>query len=314
MERVLDPVTGKEVEVVRYSDLGIGNVKRGKVRDVYDLGEELLIYHTDRISAFDVVMPTLIPHKGESLLKLSVYWMERSDRVFPNHFIAVEGSRTIRVKKAKRIDIEWVIRKYLYGSLWRAYRDGRREMYGMRFPDGLRMADELPDPVITPTTKAEVGHDEEISKEGAISRGLVDRETWGELEEATLKLYAFYKDEAKRKGIIIPDFKIEFGSVGGELIQIDEPPTHDSARMWAMRYYRPGEQQERHCLDKEFLRECLRRMGFSGEGQPPELPPEVVREVSKRCIGAYSVISGRERVEDLGLASVDDLFGECRKN
>ncbi|MEN3057488.1 MAG: phosphoribosylaminoimidazolesuccinocarboxamide synthase [Candidatus Methanosuratincola petrocarbonis] len=308
LEIVNDPLTGKKVEVVRHSDLRIGTPRRGKVRDVYDLGDELLIYHTDRISAFDVVMPTLIPHKGESLLKLSVYWMERSRKVFPNHLVSVEDSRTIRVKKAKRIDVEWVVRKYLYGSLWRAYRDGRREMYGMKFPDGLRLADELPEAVITPTTKADVGHDEEISKDEAIRRGLVDRDTWGELEEATLRLFEFYEAEGKKRGIIIPDFKIEFGSVKGELIQIDEPPTHDSARMWAIKYYRPGEPQEKHCLDKEFLRECLRRMGFSGEGNPPELPQEVVREISKRCIGAYSVISGELTIDDLQLASVDEIF------
>lgn len=308
MEIVNDPLTDKEVEVVRYSDLKAGICRRGKVRDVYDLGDELLIYHTDRISAFDVVMPTLIPHKGESLLKLSVYWMERSRKVFPNHLIGVADSRTIRVKKAKRIDLEWVVRKYMYGSLWRAYKSGRRELYGIRFPDGLRMAEELPEPLITPTTKADVGHDEEISKEEAIAKGLADRETWSVLEEATLKLYEFYEAEAKARGIIIPDFKIEFGVVDGELIQIDEPPTHDSARMWDMERYRIGEPQEKHCLDKEFLRECLRRMGFSGEGQPPELPKAVVREISKRCVGAYSVISGASSIRDLGLASVDDLF------
>ncbi|MEN3006760.1 MAG: phosphoribosylaminoimidazolesuccinocarboxamide synthase [Candidatus Methanosuratincola petrocarbonis] len=308
LEIVNDPLTGKEVEAVRYSDLKAGIPRRGKVRDVYDLGDELLIYHTDRISAFDVVMPTLIPHKGESLLKLSVYWMERSRKVFPNHLIGVVDSRTIRVKKAKRIDLEWVVRKYLYGSLWRAYKSGRRELYGIRFPDGLRMAEELPEPVITPTTKADVGHDEEISKDEAIAKGLTDLETWGVLEEATLKLYEFYEAEAKRRGIIIPDFKIEFGVAEGELIQIDEPPTHDSARMWDMERYRPGQPQEKHCLDKEFLRECLRRMGFLGDGQPPELPKGVVKEISKRCIGAYSVISGSASIRDLGLASVDDLF------
>lgn len=310
MEKALDPLTGKMVEVVRNSNLAVGTPRRGKVRDVYDLGDELLIYHTDRISAFDVVMPTLIPHKGESLLKLSVYWMERSRKIFPNHLLEVVDARTLRVRKAKRIDVEWVVRKYLYGSLWRAYRDGRREMYGIRFPEGLRLADELPEPVITPTTKADVGHDEEISKNEAISRGLIDKDTWNELEEATIRLFEFYEAEGRKRGIIIPDFKIEFGSVKGELIQIDEPPTHDSARMWATRYYRPGEPQEKHCLDKEFLRECLRRMGFSGEGKPPELPQKVVREISKRCIGAYAVIAGESKVEDLQLASVDDLFSE----
>jgi phosphoribosylaminoimidazole-succinocarboxamide synthase len=308
MEVAEDPLTGKRFEVVRYSNLGVGVLRRGKVRDVYDLGEELLIYHTDRVSAFDVVLPTLIPRKGESLQKLSVYWMERSRRVFPNHLLSVEDSRTILVRKAKRVDIEWVVRKYLYGSLWRAYIKGERKLYGIKFPEGLRMADELPAPVITPTTKADVGHDEEITRKLAVEKGIVNKSTWDELEEATLKLYEFYELEARQRGIIIPDFKIEFGWYGKELIQIDEPPTHDSARMWALRYYRPGEAQERHCLDKEFLRECLRRLGFSGEGEPPVLPRRVVGEVVKRCVGAYRVLAEGASVEELSLASVDDIF------
>jgi phosphoribosylaminoimidazole-succinocarboxamide synthase len=303
-----DPISGSKIEVVEYSDLGTGKLRRGKVRDVYDLGSELLIYHTDRVSAFDVILPTPIPRKGESLLMLSVYWMKKSRRIFPNHLVSVENSRVIRVKKAKRIDVEWVIRKYLYGSLWRAYSKGKREMYGIRFPDGLEMAEELPFPIITPTTKADVGHDEEITHSEAISRGIVDKDTWDQLEEATLKLYGFYEGEAKSRGIIIPDFKIEFGMQEGQLIQIDEPPTHDSARMWARKYYRRGEAQEKHCLDKEFLRECLRRLGFSGEGKAPELPEAVVGEVVKRCVGAYRVIAEGASVDELRLKSVDDIF------
>ena len=308
MEMAEDPLTGTPVDVVKYSNLGVGTLRRGKVRDVYDLGDELLIYHTDRISAFDVIMPTLIPRKGESLLKLSVFWMEKSRGVFPNHLLKAEGNRILRVKKAKRIDIEWVVRKYLYGSLWRAYSRGERNLYGIKFPNNLVMAQELEEPVLTPTTKADVGHDEEITREEALERGLVDRETWSELEEATLGLFSFYEKEAKERGIIIPDFKIEFGVCNGELMQIDEPPTHDSARMWATKYYRVGEPQEKHCLDKEFLRECLRRMGFSGEGPAPDLPKPVVTEVVKRCVGACSVIAEGSSIEELGLSSVDDIL------
>jgi len=303
-----DPLTGERVKLVGYSNLGIGRLRRGKVRDVYDLNEELLIYHTDRVSAFDIVLPTLIPRKGEYLQKLTVFWMMRSKKVFPNHLIGVVDDRSILVRKARRIDIEWVVRKYLYGSLWREYKNGRREMYGIRFPEGLRMAEELPEPVLTPTTKSEVGHDREISKAEAIELGLVDKDTWSTLEEASFRLFEFYESEAKRAGIIIPDFKIEFGFYRDELIQIDEPPTHDSARMWAIKYYTVGVPQETHCLDKEFLRECLRRMGFNGEGSPPELPQIVVREVAKRCAGSYKVLAEGCKVEDLGLLSVDDIF------
>jgi len=305
---VLDPLTGDIVEVVGTSDLHIGKLRRGKVRDVYDLGDELLIFHTDRVSAFDVVLPTLIPHKGEYLQKLSVYWMERSERVFPNHLISVVDSRTMRVRKAKRIDIEWVVRKYLYGSLWREYSQGKREIYGIRLPSGLRKAEELPTPIITPTTKADTGHDQPITRNDAVDGGIVDKDTWDALEEASMRLFEFYDREAKAKGLIIPDFKLEFGRIGDELIQIDEPPTHDSARIWAYKYYRIGEGQEGHCLDKEYLRECLRRMGFYGEGEPPSLPPVVVGEVEKRCIGAYRVLVEGCSIEELGLLSVEDIF------
>ncbi len=305
---VLDPLTGESVEVVRFSNLRVGKLRRGKVRDVYDVGDELLIYHTDRVSAFDVVLPTLIPYKGESLLKISVFWMERSKKIFPNHVISVVDSRTLRVKKARRIDIEWVVRKYLYGSLWREYNGGKRELYGMTLPPGMRKVEELPSRIITPTTKVDVGHDEAITKQGAIERGLVDKDTWDTLEEASIKLYEFYEGEARARGLIVPDFKLEFGWAGDELIQIDEPPTHDSARIWASKYYRVGESQERYCLDKEFLRECLRKMGFHGEGEGPVLPPIIVGEVEKRCIGAYKVLAEGKKIEALGLLSVDDIF------
>ncbi|MEM1753249.1 MAG: phosphoribosylaminoimidazolesuccinocarboxamide synthase, partial [Candidatus Methanomethylicaceae archaeon] len=266
----------KENNTIGYSNLNIGILKRGKVKDVYDLGEELLIFHTDRVSAFDVILPTLIPHKGEYLQKLTVFWFERSKHIFPNHFLSIVDNRTIRVKKAKRIDIEWIIRKYLYGSLWREYSQGKREIYGIKLPSGLKKAEELPEPILTPTTKVEKGHDEPISKKEAIEFGLIDKDTWEILEEASFKLFEFYEKEAKKRGLIIPDFKLEFGFVKDEIIQIDEPPTHDSARIWALKYYKIGESQEKHCLDKEFLRECLRRMGFDGSGNPPELPKKVV--------------------------------------
>ncbi len=303
-----DPSTGGEIHVVKYSNLGIGRLLRGKVRDIYDLGEELLIYHTDRVSAFDVVLPTPIPRKGEYLQKLTVFWMRRSRSVFPNHLIDAVDERSILVRKARRINVEWVVRKYLYGSLWRAYSEGRREIYGLRFPEGLKMAEELPEPVLTPTTKADVGHDKEITKAEALEMRLLDADTWRTLEEAALKLYEFYEAEARKAGIIIPDFKIEFGFHRDGLIQIDEPPTHDSARLWPVKYYRVGEPQESHCLDKEFLRECLRRMGFAGDGEPPELPSPVVKEVSKRCVGAYRVLAEGVSVDDLGLLSVDDVL------
>ncbi|MCQ5341111.1 MAG: phosphoribosylaminoimidazolesuccinocarboxamide synthase [Candidatus Methanomethylicia archaeon] len=297
-----------ENEVIGYSNLNIGKLRRGKVKDVYDLGDELLIFYTDRVSAFDVVLPSLIPNKGESLLKLTVYWMEKSKKIIPNHLISVINNRTIKVRKAKRIDIEWIIRKYLYGSLWREYQEGKREIYGIKLPSGLRKAEELPHPILTPTTKTDIGHDVPITKKEAIEKNIIDKDTWDFLEEISLKLYEFYEGEAKYRGLIIPDVKLEFGYVGDEIIQIDEPPTHDSARIWALKYYRIGESQEKYCLDKEFLRECLRRMGFNGEGEPPILSPIIINEVRKRCIGAYEVLAKGKNIDELNLLSVDDIF------
>lgn len=297
-------------EVVLKSDLPYRLLKRGKVRDVWEVDDDLIIFSTDRVSAFDVNLPSGIPHKGAALHKLSVHWFERTRSVFPNHYIESLDERTMRVLKAQRIDIEWVIRSHLYGHAWRAYKEGVRVISGIKLPDGLVQAEELPEVILTPTTKADVGHDVEITRREAIERKLVTAEEWRVLEEATFKLFEFYSREAASRGIIIPDFKLEYGRVGGELIQIDEPPTHDSARFWAVKYYRVGAEQEGHCLDKEFLREYLRRTGFTGEGEASKLPPLVVEEVSKRCVGAYEVLTGRSRIEDLELRTVDQLMRE----
>lgn len=310
--KVPDPLGPGEVEVVKASNV-YGDERpprRGKVRDVYDLGDELLILTTDRISAFDVVYPTLIPHKGRSLHALSEYWFKETKDVIPNHFLESVDDRSMRVLKAERIDVEWVCRAYLYGSAWRAYRDGARSVSGVELPDGLVMAEELPEVIITPTTKSESGHDAEISKAQAIEEGLVTADEWSELEEATYKLFEFYRSTARSRGFIIPDFKLEFGRRDGQLIQIDEPPTHDSARYWAEAFYEPGRGQEATCLDKEFLRECLRRMGYTGDGPPPVIPTPVVREVSKRCVASYQVISGQKTLADFDLKNVDEVWEE----
>jgi phosphoribosylaminoimidazole-succinocarboxamide synthase len=304
-----DPLGSGSVEVLRYSDAIEGaEPRRGKVRDVYDLGEEMLIVTTDRISAYDVVFPTLIPHKGESINRLSEFWFNKTQRLIPNHFIRAEDPRTMRVRKAQRIDIEFVCRAYLYGSAWRAYRDGARTVSGVRLPGGLQMAEKLPEVILTPTTKAEAGHDMELSGSDAIDRRLVTRDEWKELEEATLKLFDSYQRHARRRGIIIPDFKLEFGRLSDELIQIDEPPSHDSARFWAEKFYEPGRPQEAHCLDKEFLRAYLRGVGYMGDGPAPEIPAPFVKQVSMRCVASYEVLSGASTLNDFDLKTVDEVM------
>jgi phosphoribosylaminoimidazole-succinocarboxamide synthase len=288
---------------------------KGKVRDVYqEDASELLIVATDRISAFDRVMPRGIPNKGVALTKLSQYWFLKTSHIFKNHYIGLYNERTIRARKAKRIDIEWITRAYLYGSAWRAYSKGAREISGVKLPAGLQMAEELPEIILTPTTKSDVGHDQELTKAQAIANKLVTNDEWTELEEATFRLFEYYKREASIRGIIIPDFKLEFGRVWDELIQIDEPPTHDSARFWSKEKYKIGEKQEKHALDKEFLRDYLIRKGFSGEGEIPELPDLVVDQISKRCTGSFEVISGAREISALNLLSVDEVLAQLNGN
>ncbi|MFH0848557.1 MAG: phosphoribosylaminoimidazolesuccinocarboxamide synthase [archaeon] len=286
-------------------------LRSGKVRDIYDLDDRLLIVASDRISAYDRVLSDTVPGKGEALTQLSAWWFERTQGIFPNHFIQCEDARSMLVLRAERIDIEWVARSYLYGSMWRQYQTGTREFHGLTLPEGMMLAEELPRTILTPTTKADVGHDVDISRKHAVDRKLVTEDEWKTLEEATYTLYSYYKTEARKRGLLIPDFKVEYGRRGGELIQIDEPPTHDSARLWAQRYYRVGQQQEGHALDKEFLRVFLREAyGFTGEGMLPSLPASVVEEISKRCVGAYQVLKGDKVIEELGLRSVDEVIDE----
>lgn len=285
--------------------------RRGKVRDVYDFDQELLIVASDRVSVFDVVLLDEIPRKGESLTKLSAFWFAKTGGIVPNHFLECVDDRSIRAIKAERIDVEWIVRSRIYGSMWRAYCKGEREFGGARLPDGLRMAEELPQTILTPTTKSDVGHDLDITKNEAVEQGLLTRDDWRVLEEASFRLYEFYRDESRRRGIVLPDFKVEYGRSKGALIQIDEPPTHDSARFWAEKHFKVGEQQETHALDKEFLRVFLREYHrFTGEGAPPRLPKIVIEEVSKRCIGASQVIDGSMKIDDLQLRSLNEVIEE----
>jgi phosphoribosylaminoimidazole-succinocarboxamide synthase len=307
-----DPFGKGQVEVLKASDMFDGDPKprRGKVRDVYDLGEHMYIVTTDRISAYDIVYPTLIPHKGESLHSLSEFWFKETKDIIPNHYLETIDSRTMKVVKAERVDVEWVCRAYLYGSAWRAYRDGAREISGVKLRDGLQMAEELSEVILTPTTKEDTGHDKEISKDEAIKAGLVSKEEWDILEESTFELFEKFRMIAKKRGLIIPDFKLEFGRLDGDLIQIDEPPTHDSARFWAEKYYQVGEPQEAHCLDKEFLRSYLRKIGYMGDGEPPEIPDLVISEVAKRCIASFKVLTGKSNLSDFNLKTVDQVMEE----
>lgn len=286
--------------------------KRGKVKDVYDIGGHLIIYYTDRISAFDIVFKDPIPYKGIYLHKLSTFWFKESSHIFPNHLVEDLEIRGMKVVKAERIDLEWIVRGYLYGSAWRAYAKGTRIISGVKLPSGLQMAEKLPEPILTPTTKSEVGHDVEISKEEALAKGLISKSEWDELEEASLRLYEFYSKKARDVDIILADIKLEFGRYGGDLIQIDEPPTHDTARIWSLRHYEPGRPQESYCLDKEFFRAFLRKIGYIGKGEPPRLPWPLIEQVALRVRGAYEVLTGKISIQDLKLRGIDDILADTR--
>jgi phosphoribosylaminoimidazole-succinocarboxamide synthase len=262
--------------------------KRGKVRDIYDLADKLLIVSTDRISAFDVVLQNTIPKKGEALNRLSVFWFKKTEDIIPNHVLDVVDPRTILVKKAESIKIEFVVRGYLYGSAWRSYREGK-EICGIKLPSGLRKAERLPEPVLTPTTKAEVGHDIELIKTEIAAK--IGKGLYQEIEEACLTLYERACSRAEKHGIIIADTKLEFGFCNGDLILIDELFTSDSSRFWPLDRYKVGESQA--SFDKQGVRDYLESTGWNKKPPAPRLPQHIIAKTSRKYIEAYERLTGR---------------------
>jgi phosphoribosylaminoimidazole-succinocarboxamide synthase len=275
---------------------------RGKVRDIYEVEGDLLIVTTDRISAFDVVLPTPIPAKGQVLTGLSLHWFDLTKELVPNHVLSAEAStypepfagrteelagRSMRVKRADVIKVECVARGYLSGSGWKDYqRSG--SVCGIRLPEGLSESDRLPDPIFTPTTKAEAGHDLPLTLDetaGLVGRGLAER-----LKELTLTIYEFGAARALERGIILADTKFEFGFADGEIILIDEVMTPDSSRFWPADRYEPGHGQP--SFDKQYVRDWLDASGWDHEPPAPDLPPEVVEQTGARYVEAYQRITG----------------------
>lgn len=283
---------------------------RGKVRDTYNLGNELLIIATDRLSAFDVVLPTGIPEKGVVLNHLSAFWFEKTAHIVPNHLIALASDapkaskdknaafisslprdlalRGMLVKKAKRVDIECVVRGYLSGSAWAEYsKEGT--INGTPMPKGLRESDKLPEVMFTPTTKAETGHDQNMSM--AEVRKMVGASLTRELEEKSLAIYRFADSYARTRGIIIADTKMEFGILDGKVILIDELLTPDSSRFWDAEKYTPGRPQPSY--DKQFVRDWLVKSGWNKEPPAPALPTDVVKGTAERYKEAYRRLTGK---------------------
>ena len=294
-------------------ETGLPNLlHRGKVRDTYSITDDLLLMvATDRISAFDVVLPTGIPNKGLVLNRISSFWFNKTEHLIPNHLVALadaEGaaallsqnptlagvspelaSQAMIVKRAERLDLECIVRGYITGSAWAEYRR-QGTVSGQPMPDGLVEGMKFPEPLFTPTTKAEEGHDQNMSPQEV--NDLVGAEMAQQLEEASKSVYEFAHDYSQERGIILADTKMEFGLLNGQLILIDELLTPDSSRFWDMEGYAPGKSQPNY--DKQFVRDWLLDQGWNQEPPAPELPEDVISKTTERYTEAYRRLTGVE--------------------
>ncbi len=295
------------------SDLPLPLFIRGKVRDSYELGDRLLIIATDRISAFDSVLPTAIPDKGRVLNQLSAFWFEKTGNIIPNHLVEmvddiscldaylpaesrspypayIEG-RSMIVRKVERVPVECVVRGYLSGSAWAEYQESGT-IQGVPMPPGMQESQELPEPMFTPTTKEESGHDQPLTMDEM--KKLVDEDLAEEIKEKTLAVYTYAREYARDRGIIIADTKMEFGLDKGRLILIDELLTPDSSRFWDAAGYKVGQSQPSY--DKQPVRDWLVESGWNKEPPAPELIPEVVGATTARYREAYEKLTGKKLV------------------
>jgi len=291
------------MRVVRETQFaGISPAARGKVRDIYDLGDKLLIVATDRLSAFDVILPTPIPDKGRVLTQLSLFWFDLLRDVIPNHVLSATefpppfaahrdelAGRSMLVRKTRPLPIECVVRGYVSGSGWKDYR-ATGKICGIALPPGLRESDRLPEPIFTPATKAATGHDENISFERAAS--LIGNERARQVREVSLEIYGRAAEYAEPRGILLGDTKFEFGVLNDELMWIDEALTPDSSRFWPAAQYKPGGPQP--SFDKQFVRDYLESVRWPKTPPGPELPAEVVAATRAKYREAYRILTGHE--------------------
>ncbi|GEM69469.1 phosphoribosylaminoimidazole-succinocarboxamide synthase [Sphingobacterium mizutaii NBRC 14946 = DSM 11724] len=272
---------------------------RGKVRDVYSIGEDYLVMvASDRISAFDVVLPKPIPYKGQVLNQIASKFLSATSDILPNWVASVPDPNVTIGKKCEPFKVEMVIRGYVSGHLWRTYRDGGRVLCGVELPEGLKENDKLPTPIITPSTKADVGHDEDISRADIIARGIVSEEDYTQLEKYAHALYQRGTEIAAERGLILVDTKYEFGKKDGQIYLIDEIHTPDSSRYFYAEGYeeRQAKAEPQKQLSKEFVRQWLIENGFQGkDGQKvPEMTEEIVKSISERYIELYEHITGEK--------------------
>ncbi len=282
---------------------GVKLLARGKVRDLYDLGDRLLIVATDRISAFDYVLPTAIPDKGRVLTQLSLFWLDFLRDLVPNHLLTADvdqfpeplpryrdqlEGRSMLVRRARMLPVECVARGYLAGSGWKEYQ-ATGAVCGLSLPPGLKESQKLPQPIFTPATKAQTGHDENISLE--VVERLVGTDLAARLRDLTLSIYQRAADYAESRGILIADTKFEFGFVGDELVLADEVLTPDSSRFWPQETYRPGGPQPSY--DKQYVRDYLESIHWNKQPPAPPLPPEVAQKTSEKYRQAYYALTGK---------------------
>ena len=279
----------------------LGEHYKGKVRENFHVGDEIIMVTTDRVSAFDHVLGT-IPFKGQILTEIANFWFDKTKDIAPNHIISSPDPQVLVAKKAETLPVEVIVRGYITGSLWREYEQGINGQYGFMLPEGLKKDQKFETPILTPSTKAEYGeHDEPIVRE-AIVNGLVEESVYAQAEVYALDLFAAGQEWAAKQGLILVDTKYEFGMVNGELIVIDEIHTPDSSRYWIADDYETrfnaGEGQ--NMLDKENIRQWLIERGFSGEGTPPALTDEIRVSLAERYIELYTQLTGKEFYPLLG--------------
>ena len=290
--------------VVTDTDLPLKAFKKGKVRDVYETNDKLLLVVTDRISAFDYVLPDPIPNKGICLTQISKFWFDFFRDTVPNQVVSTEVDdfpeelrehedvlygRSMLVKKAEIFPIECIVRGYISGSAWKSYqKDG--SVCGIKLPEGLKESDKFDEPLFTPSTKAESGHDINISFEKMVE--LIGEEDAKKIKALSLKIYKDGAEYARKKGIIIADTKFEFGKIGDEIILVDEVLTPDSSRFWPADLYTPGKSQP--SFDKQYVRDYLSSTGWDKNSSPPHLPEDVIEETTKKYKEAYERVTGEK--------------------
>ncbi len=290
---------------------GQTHVYHGKVRDVYTIGDKLVVIATDRISAFDHILPKPIPHKGAVLNQIAAHFLKATQDIVPNWLLATPHPNVSIGKRCEPVRIEMVIRGYLAGHAAREYKAGKRVLCGVALPEGLKENDKLPNPIITPSTKAVEGHDEDISRENILGKGLVDEAIYTQMEDYTRAIFARGQQMANDRGLILVDTKYEFGISEGKVMLIDEIHTPDSSRYFYLEGFderqRKGEPQKQ--LSKEFVREWLMANGFQGKDgqQMPVMPDEFVNTITDRYIELYEIITGKKFVRNTSANLLGDI-------